>query len=133
MIPTQRPMDGFGSGEFGAPRAYGKHNGVDIVGLPGSPIVSLCAGKLTKIGYPYDPKDPVKGFLRYIQVTRLDGLRFRYFYASTRLEVGRRIEIGQIIGALQNVSHAYDARMLPHLHFEVIDTKGKYLDPNQFF
>ncbi len=38
-------------------------------------VYSVSAGIVTKIGYPYDPRHPIKGKLRYVEVQDGDGMR----------------------------------------------------------
>jgi len=48
------------------------------------------------------------------------------------LQIGKKVETGDLLGYAQNLHEAYDDRMYNHIHFEV--KKGStYLNPNDFF
>lgn len=132
IIPPDRGVDPAGSGEFGAPRSGGRvHRGVDIAVLPGSRVLSLTAGVITRIGFPYH-NDTVH---RYIEVVPGDFYAIRYFYVSPQVEVGQMVSADSILGTAQDVTLKYPREgMTPHIHVEVIAVKtGERVDPGQFF
>lgn len=114
----KRGSDAQGSGEFGAPRGTRKHNGIDYKAQPGDVILSPVAGKVTKLGYPYDPKDAKKGHLRYVQVSAVDGLDHRLFYIAPCVAIGDRVEVGDPVGVSQDLRPVYPG-ITPHVHYEV--------------
>lgn len=116
-----RDVDDWGSGHYYAGRDEGKrrHNGVDIVRDIYEPVRALSPGRVTKVGYPYNPDDPNRGHLRYVQVTDVNGLDVRYFYVQQCVDVGDLIEKGDILGTCANLSLIWP-QMTNHYHFEVI-------------
>lgn len=131
IIPPIRTQDLHGSGEFGAPRGSRKHAGVDLACWPGSKVCALTHGKVTKLGYPYNPTDPKKGHLRYVEVT-FDSTRFRYFYIEPSVEVGQSVNAFDILGVSQDLTSVY-AGITPHVHFEIINAEGEHVDPGNHF
>lgn len=122
-----RKADKWGQGHFGAPRGNRTHNGVDVCTEAHEEVCSHTYGLVTKIGYPYNPKDPKKGFLRYVEVT-LDGNRFRYFYIAPALKVGEIVTPGMVLGHAQDLDAIYPG-ITQHYHFEIIDPNGQYVNP----
>jgi murein DD-endopeptidase MepM/ murein hydrolase activator NlpD len=131
LLAQQRPDDPHGSGAYGASRGNRKHNGVDYAALPNSQALSSTRGKVTKIGYPYDPNDPKKGTFRYVEVTT-DGYRIRYFYVYPLVMLGENVEIGEVIGSVQDLRSVY-RKITPHIHLEVKDEYGEFVDPREYF
>lgn len=122
-----RGIDKFGSGAFGASRDGGKrtHKGVDIA----FQVAAIAPGKVTKIGYPYDPtKHPEKAHFRYVEVTDEARRRVRYFYLDPTVSVGELIEMGEGLGFLQDLTQVYPG-ITPHFHFEILDELGQVIDP----
>lgn len=118
-----RGCDKFGCGHFGASRGDRLHRGVDLVVAAGEPFASLCAGKVTKLGYVY------KGdmTLRYVEVTTPSGQAWRYHYLRPSVKWGDRVQIGTQLGVVQSLQSKYPG-ITDHVHFEIIDS-GEYLDP----
>lgn len=126
-----RGTDAFGSGAYGAPRRGRKHKGEDFACWPGSELLSLTGGVLTKIGFPYPLKDdtPIKNTLRYVQVT-VGPYDLRYFYVEPTMNVGDTVATGDVIGRAQDLTKIW-RDMTPHIHFEVKEN-GDIIDPNKF-
>jgi len=122
-----------GSGAIGAFRGGGtrKHNGVDIACIKGTTVISPVAGKLTKIGFPYDLKNVSKGYLRYVEVTTEKKNRHRFFYITPKVAVGDLIAIGDVLGVTQGLTSIYIG-ITDHFHYEVIDPWGGFIDPTQW-
>lgn len=127
----QRIYDCHGSGRYGAPRGDRTHNGIDYVCWPDSEIFAVKDGFVTKIGYPYNPTDINKGHFRYIQITDEDGFDARYFYVSPTVDLHDRIEKGFPIGLSQDLRPVYSG-IIPHMHFEVKDPNGEYINPEEY-
>lgn len=127
IIPPIRGTDCHGSGAYGAKRGKRRHNGIDLACFKGSLIKSLTHGIVNKLGYPYNPSDPKKGHLRYVEVG-LDGNRYRYFYIDPCVAVGDIIEPGMIIGEAQGLCDIYKG-ITDHIHFEHINATGAFSDP----
>lgn len=124
-----RGDDKHGSGAYGASRGSRKHNGVDIACYKGSEVLSINDGKVTKIGYPYDPNDSKKGHLRYVQVTSGD-YYFRYFYVHPTVSVGDRVMKDDMLGITQGLLDVYPG-ITDHFHFEV-KQGSEYINPMNF-
>jgi len=129
IIPPIRGNDEQGSGYFGAPRGEKTHRGVDLACHKGSIVLSLTPGFVTKIGFPYDPSDRLKGHLRYVQVT-YDETNYRYFYIYPTVKLGNTVEIDEPLGIVQGLTKIYHG-ITDHFHLE-ITRDGIYLDPTKF-
>ena len=113
-----RGTDRHGSGAFMAPRAGGRtHKGIDFACYQGSIVHAASSGRVTKIGYPYNPNDKKKGHLRYVEITDVNDFKTRYFYLESFVEVGQIIYTGDLIGATQGLSDIYPG-ITDHFHFE---------------
>lgn len=113
---------------FGADREGGKrrHEGTDIFGKEGTPIVSICGGKVEQLGW-----------------NRLGGERVGirgddgnyYYYAhlqtiSTLLVKGERVKAGECLGTM---GHTGVALTTPdHLHFGIELPNGQWINPYPF-
>ena len=125
-----RGNDKQGAGYYGAPRSGGrKHKGVDISCYKNTEVLSISEGKVTKIGYPYDPNDSKKGHLRYVQISYGD-YDFRYFYIHPAVSIGDRVIKGDTLGITQGLIDIYPG-ITDHYHFEVKEN-GKIINPKEF-
>jgi len=114
-------------GDFHAPRSGGRiHEGFDITGDCGTPLVAARGGRVQKVGY-----DPVL----YGNYVLIDGSKTNqdYFYAHliSKPAVGRndRVRTGQFVGSIGQTGNA--AGTPCHLHFEV-HIHGNPVDPEPF-
>jgi len=131
VYPRVRGDDRWGSGYFGAPRGDHKHNGVDFAVDKGSAVCALRAGRVSKIGFPYNPADKHKGHLRYVEIT-VGELRFRYFYIHPIVEKNQTVDVDQPIGIAQGLRTIYPG-ITDHVHLEIMNIeRTKYFDPSQF-
>lgn len=122
--------DEAGSGEFGSSRDGGArtHSGVDFVSKPDSPVLAPVTGKVSKLGYPYGNDLSY----RYVQITDEEGNAHRLFYVkpSKNLAIGQPVTQYDPIGTAQDVSRRYpDRGMTPHVHYEIKNNLGKFIDP----
>lgn len=122
-----RGQDAHGSGEWQASRGSRKHNGVDYVCEEGEYIRSDVEGKVTKIGYPYNPTDTKKGHLRYVEVTDNKRSRVRYFYIDPKVSKGDTISPSDVLGVSQDLTCIWPG-MTQHYHLEVI----AYVNPKEY-
>ena len=125
-----RGKDKYGRGFFGASRKGRLHNGVDLVNHTGEAITAFCDGTVTKIGFPYDPRDCKKGIFRYVEVSDSGGRRFRYFYSDSLVDLGQVVSQDEIIGAAQELECIYPG-ITQHCHFEIMLEDGSYISPVQ--
>ena len=129
IIPTtleKRQPDKWGAGHFGASRGSRIHHGIDYECPAFRAVLSPCAGKVTKHGYPYG--DDLS--FRYIEITDSKGYRHRIFYVSPGQPVGNEVKEGQTIGISQDLEPRYP-EITPHIHYEVI-LDDKYINPENF-
>ena len=135
-IELELRNDEAGLGHFGAPRGSHTHRGIDFACTPGSPLLSPVEGVVTRHGYCYkdDPK------WRYVEITsfypgeEIVGADLRHRFLYTRLEprhmIGGKVEVGEPVGIAQDIAERYPGRgMKPHVHVEIKNQKGEYLDP----
>lgn len=131
MLTVQTPhrgSDGWGSGEYKASRGHREHNGIDYVACPQSLLVSPVTGVVTKLGYPYASDLS----MRYIEVTDNLENRHRFFYVLPMKEVGDRVVDGDVLGEVQHVEAKYttpDKIMKNHIHYEIKNQRGDYINP----
>lgn len=131
IIPPKRGQDSQGSGEFGAPRSDNRtHMGIDIACMEGSKVIAPAHGTVTKIGYPYNPDDPKKGHLRYVQITEKEHFHCRYFYVLPMVRVGDNVRAGDIIGIVQGLTKIYPG-ITDHFHYEV-KSRGAFINPEEY-
>ena len=125
----------------GAPRDYraGIHEGIDFPAPAGTPVRAAAAGTVLRVdtsfldwtreqqeialyaalelGYtPADTLDRIRG--RQVWIDHGHGVVTRYAHLSAvePLEVGARVEEGELIGAVGSSGYPQGG---PHLHFEV--------------
>jgi len=121
----QRISDNFGQGHFGAPRGNRTHNGIDFNCCTGSAVLAPASGKITKIGYPYG--DDLS--FRYVQIETTEELNVRVFYISPSVKVGDIVlKERSEIGISQELGKRYSG-ISEHVHLEVKDAQGNYLNP----
>lgn len=136
VIPPIRGADKHGSGHYQAPRAGRLHNGIDIAVCAGTKIPTMLQATVTKIGYPYNPADPKKGHLRYLEIVIEGGLFVRYFYVTSFFAKGVQVNPGDILCVTQGLAGVYPG-ITDHFHFEVFNRDGlngkrHYIDPVTF-
>jgi len=127
-----RGQDRWGAGHYGAPRSGRKHQGIDVVVHKNEAVTAYEDGEVTKFGFPYNPADPKKGHLRYVEITVSDNSKHRYFYVEPLVLVGDTVRRGDIIASAQGLSDVYPG-IINHFHFEVMKPgRGRsYRDPGE--
>ncbi|NUO52115.1 MAG: M23 family metallopeptidase [Polyangiaceae bacterium] len=118
-----RSDDG-GKGFFLAPRAHGKHNGIDFLAPVGTPVLAACDGKARS--------DNRGGYGHVVQlVCKLpnhlggdEGLHASFFYAHLDKSVPPKgwthVRAGQKLGTVGKTGNASGPKIKPHLHLELI-------------
>ena len=137
MIYTRKQLpprisDAWGSGIYGASRGDRTHRGVDYLCEPGDPIYSPVKGRVSKHGFPYKPRPGDTITYRYVEITDYKGNKHRVFYIEPKIAVDLHIDTNTIIGIAQDIAAKYstpDKVMGNHVHSEVIDANGNYVDP----
>lgn len=128
ITPPQRTRDCHGSGEWQAPRGYGKHRGIDIECPPNSVVHSSTVGMVTKLGYMYD--DDLS--YRYVEIVTPLDYRVRYCYVEPSVGLGDHINVDQPLGIAQDIGKRYDG-ITPHIHLGVKSPAGSYINPETYF
>jgi murein DD-endopeptidase MepM/ murein hydrolase activator NlpD len=100
--------------DFGAPRAStGFHQGIDLFGPLGTPLLAVTDGTLVNVGW-----NGLGGHRLWLQGD--DGTYFYYAHLSAYAPIARngaRVRAGDVVGFLGNSG---EARTTPwHLHFEI--------------
>jgi murein DD-endopeptidase MepM/ murein hydrolase activator NlpD len=119
-----RTDDG-GQGQFLAPRAHGKHNGIDLLAPVGTSVLAACSGKARS--------DQRGGYGRVVQLvcpvpTDLSGgdmdLHVSLFYAhldkTSVPKTWKSVKAGQPLGTVGKTGNAAGPKIKPHLHLEMI-------------
>ena len=122
--------DEAGDGQFGARRGERTHRGVDVVCQPDAMVLAPVAGVITRWGYAY--ADDLAW--RYVEITESDGDRHRLFYVDPDYAViGDFVSLDDPIGDAQDITEKYpDQDMTPHIHYEVKNAQGQYIDPTEW-
>jgi murein DD-endopeptidase MepM/ murein hydrolase activator NlpD len=113
---------------FGADREGGKrrHEGTDLFAKEGTPIVSICGGKVEQLGW-----NRLGG--ERVGIRGDDGNYYYYAhlqYISTSLVKGKRVEEGWALGTM---GHTGVALTTPdHLHFGIELPNGQWINPYPF-
>lgn len=139
LSATLRGEDSHGQGHYGASRGNGAsrgsdtgrgsrvHRGIDYCAEPGQLVLShLPWAIVSKIGYPYS--DDLS--YRYVELM-YNGHYHRVFYITPAVEVGDEVVLGHPVGYAQDIESRYSPGMKNHVHYEVKDTKGNYIDPDK--
>jgi murein DD-endopeptidase MepM/ murein hydrolase activator NlpD len=101
--------------DYGAPRGQGAHQGIDIMADRNTPLVAVDDGAISKLSRAETGLGGI-----YVWLRRADGVQYYYAHMESvaeGLEIGSRISVGQVLGAVGNSGDARSAP--PHLHFEI--------------
>ena len=124
VFPVQPPCAFWDT--FGAPRPPDRvHEGTDIAAAEGQPVVSVAAGKVTKIFLD----SPTNRGGNSMKVTTADGTYYFYAHLSAfadGLKAGQSVAVGQVLGY---VGHTGNAAGVNHLHFEAHPGGGRAINP----
>lgn len=113
---------------FGADREGGvrRHEGTDLFSAEGTPIVSVCSGKVEKLGW-----NRLGG--ERVGIRGDDGNYYYYAHLQTispSLVKGMRVQAGEYLGGM---GHTGDALTTPdHLHFGIELPDGQWINPYPF-
>lgn len=109
-----RGKDTTGNGWYGAKRGYRKHKGVDFVGVPGDNIYACESGRV-RVGNVYSGSTKMK-----LVEIKNKIYKVQQMYVQPIVNTGDYVEVGQIIGTLQDVAKYHDSnKMKPHCHVSV--------------
>ena len=118
VLPTSGYVITAGFGQVGS-LWESAHSGLDLAGLPGTPVVSVASGVVASAGYSGACGNRVAVVLDTGTTTlycHLDKLSVR---------VGDKVTAGQQLGTMGSTGHSTG----PHLHFEVLTPAGERVDP----
>lgn len=103
-------------------RRWGRaHEGVDMAGPVGTPILSTAEGKVIFAGWQ-------SGYGNLIKIQHELGTETRYGHLSKiKVKVGQKVSRGDVIGAMGNTGRSTGS----HLHYEV-RVKGRAVNPMTF-
>jgi murein DD-endopeptidase MepM/ murein hydrolase activator NlpD len=107
---------GFDGGRYGAPRGGRMHEGQDVFGSAGTPLVAVRDGVVVEKG-----NDGGRG--NYIALySRVDGRTYNYLHmqSPSPLRVGKRVRAGTLVGHLGCTGSCWG----DHLHFEIRRGRG---------
>lgn len=97
------------------------HTGLDIANISGTPVISTANGVVKSSGR-------TKGKGMFIVIQHAFGYSTEYLHLSSiYVQIGQRIEKGQVIGRLGNTGRSTG----PHLHYEV-RINGKAINPKPY-
>lgn len=124
--------DKWGDGSYGASRGNRIHEGVDLLGKPGSYVCSPVAGLVVRAGMPY--AGDMGDWNCYLLIREDNGTEWKLFYLTPlKGIVGATVHRGQAVAVLEDVgakygTHPSKGRMKPHCHAEKW-VNGKRVDP----
>lgn len=104
---------------WGAPRAGHTHQGVDMMGSYGTPLVAITSGTITYAAY-----DGSGGYMIFLSGD--DGHSYWYMHNQENLVTGGHVSAGQQIATLGDTGNAAGT---PHLHFEYHPNGGSAINP----
>lgn len=112
-LPSIQPTRGFLTSEFGAHRGWGGrgrlHEGIDIAGPTGTPIIAPGDGRVTFSGYYH-------GYGQMITIDHGYGISTLFGHCSTMfVQEGQFVKRGDVIARVGNTGSSTG----PHLHYEV--------------
>lgn len=98
------------------------HDGMDFKAPVGTPVLAPFAGTVTRTTWRFKYNG------NSIEIRGRDGRLTRFLHLSAVADgvvSGSRVEAGQVVGATGNTGRS----SAPHLHYELIDSSGRVLDP----
>jgi murein DD-endopeptidase MepM/ murein hydrolase activator NlpD len=97
------------------------HNGIDLMGKPGTPILAAMAGVVAEVGFN-------RNFGNYVIIKHSGGYQTLYGHMTRYIvDHGQKVQQGQKIGEVGNTGYSTG----PHLHFSIF-RNGAPVDPLHF-
>ena len=116
-----RYTSGFGGRNDPFGRGHRRHEGIDLAGAKGSPILSTADGVVVKAGWG-------NGYGNMVQIQHSFGLETLYGHMSRiRVTVGQKVSRGDVIGDMGSTGRSTGS----HLHYEV-HVGGNPVNPMTF-
>lgn len=120
-LPTLWPTHGFITSPFGRPRGHRLHEGIDLAGPTGTPIVAPGDGLVTHAGYK-------GGYGNTLIIDHGYGISTLYGHCSAiHVKEGDRVKRGTVVASVGNTGSSTG----PHLHYEV-HLDGAPINPMQY-
>jgi murein DD-endopeptidase MepM/ murein hydrolase activator NlpD len=120
VVPTQAGWtisSGFGAG--GGYWSSGSHTGLDFAQPSGADVYAAKNGTVVEAGWG-------GAYGNTVVIQHSDGTQTRYAHLSAiHVSVGQTVTAGQHIGDVGSTGNSTG----PHLHFEVMDSQGNFMDP----
>jgi murein DD-endopeptidase MepM/ murein hydrolase activator NlpD len=97
------------------------HNGLDLAGPVGTPVLAAMSGKVSMVGF-----NPNYG--RYVILSHAEGFQTLYGHLDGfRVRKGARVKQGELIGTMGNSGYSTGS----HLHFSIF-LRGEPVDPSRY-
>jgi murein DD-endopeptidase MepM/ murein hydrolase activator NlpD len=97
------------------------HNGIDLAGAVGTPVLAAMSGRVSMLGF-----NPNYG--RYVILSHAEGFQTLYGHLdSFRVRKGARVKQGELIGTMGNSGYSTGS----HLHFAIF-LRGEPVDPSRY-
>ena len=102
---------------------YSTHNGADFTAEEGAAVGAIHDGEVTSVGYTTQD-----GYT--VSIAQTDGHTavYKSLSADIAVEVGDIVAMGDVIGYVSD-SMASEQNDGPHLHLEILDSVGNFVDP----
>lgn len=114
-----RLTDGFGYRNHPITGVWHMHNGIDLAGRIGTPVVAARSGTVVHV------ESQIGNYGRFVIVSHPGGFQTLYAHLdSFAVRRGQYVSTGQKIGELGNTGLSTG----PHLHFSIIQ-RGRFIDP----
>lgn len=97
------------------------HNGIDLAGAVGTPVLAAMSGRVSMLGF-----NPNYG--RYLILSHAEGFQTLYGHLDGfRVRKGARVKQGESIGTMGNSGYSTGS----HLHFAIF-LRGEPVDPSRY-
>jgi murein DD-endopeptidase MepM/ murein hydrolase activator NlpD len=97
------------------------HNGIDLAGPVGTPVLAAMSGRVSMVGY-----NPNYG--RYVILSHAEGFQTLYGHLdSFQVRKAARVKQGELIGTMGNSGYSTGS----HLHFSIF-LRGEPVDPSRY-
>jgi hypothetical protein len=131
-----RGRDKYGSGEWHASRDNGKrrHDGLDLVSVPGQPLLSMSLLRILRRADPYpDSKDAtLTGVMLELLDPAFEGITMRLLYVEPVGHLfGKMCPPRVVIAHAQSLQHLYPG-ITNHVHVDMW-LGGQRIDPTPYF
>jgi murein DD-endopeptidase MepM/ murein hydrolase activator NlpD len=97
------------------------HNGIDLAGRVGTPVMAAMSGRVSMVGF-----NPNYG--RYVILSHAEGFQTLYGHLDGfQVRRGARVKQGELIGSMGNSGYSTGS----HLHFAIF-LRGEPVDPSRY-